>query len=348
MDKKYIIGIVTILILGLGIYIWFSSSNSTNTSSSVSQSGDNSNSNSISPTNDNIYPLGDGSNIWDEALSPFAGSDKKSYLEIVADLKSGKINFVWEVWALRKNCPEDYTPGQCDGTLLAYIDSNFDSPDREKIKELYTSYFKYENEMRQLQTPEGISFEDRYEMLKEKRRSLLGDEKSDLIFGMEESQVKFMEGSQNFINSTKNLNPDERVKKFEELRKKTYGSYYDSVMSREDKFDHYSMEIQLREKEISKLSGDDKEKKLQALEIKYFGKERAEQIAKSRKEDMLAENRLTDLGKKEQEFLSKNPNLSQKEKDQKIREMRVKILGEEEADAYARRIQFEKETGKNL
>ena len=63
---------------------------------------------------------------------------------------------------------------------------------------------------------------------------------------------------------------------------------------------------------------------------------------------MLAENRLTDLGKKEQEFLSKNPNLSQKEKDQKIREMRVKILGEEEADAYARRIQFEKETEKNL
>jgi lipase chaperone LimK len=344
MNKKILIGFILILVIGLGTYIIVTlgeDSSPGKNSASYSKFMEDPNNQQFS---DNLNPLGSDNSLWDEALSPFQGENRKAYLEILEDLRSGKINFVWEIWALRSKCPEDYTASQCDATLLAYIDKNYTSPDKEKIKDLYISYFKYENEMRQLEMPENLNFTDKYEILKEKRRSILGDEKSELIFGMEEAQVNFMEGSYNFIESTKNMSPEERVRKYEDLRKKTYGPYYENVMSREDKYDHYSVELQLRESELAGLSPEEKEAKYHSLEVKHFGKERAALIAKARKEEAQENAKLQDLAKQEEELLAKNPNLSAKEKEQKIKELRVKTLGEDEAEAYSRRIEFEKFT----
>lgn len=296
----------------------------------------------------NFNPLGQSSDFWDEALSPFRDENPKSYLEILDDLRTGKINFVWEIWALRDKCNKDYTPEQCNQTLLAYIDANYDSPGKEKLRELFESYFKYEAAIHKLELSPDMKFEDRYEILKAKRREIMGDEKSDLVFGMEEAQVIFLEGSANFIKATANMNPEERVRKYEALKKKTYGSYFESVVGREDKYDHYQTELLLREKEFeSNLSPEEKEKKLVQMETRYFGKERANDLANLRKEEVAAAQRISDYEKQEKAFLSANPSLSGKEKEKKLMELRVKAFGEEEAEAYSRRKQFEEET-KNL
>ncbi|MDZ4725644.1 MAG: lipase secretion chaperone [Leptospira sp.] len=293
----------------------------------------------------NLHPLGNNSQFWDEALSPFRDEDPKSYLEIIEDLKTGKINFVWEIWALREKCDKSYTADQCNQTLLAYIDANYESPSKEKLRELFESYFKYEQTIHKLEISSDVKFEDRYDILKNKRREIMGDEKSDLIFGMEEAQVQFLEGSSNFIQSTKNMNPDDRVRKFEELKKKTYGSYYESVVGREDKYDHYQTEIALREREFGAgLSPEDKEKKLNTLETKYFGKEKALELSKLRKDEVEAKNRISEYEKQERDFLSANPSISEKEKEKKLNDLRVKFFGTEEAEAYSRRRLLEEET----
>jgi len=298
--------------------------------------------------NPNFNPLGQSSDFWNEALSPFQDQNPKSYLEILDDLRTGKINFVWEIWALRDKCNKDYTPEQCNQTLLAYIDANYESPSKEKLKDLFESYFKYEVTLQKLELSPDMKFEDRYEILKDKRREIMGEEKSDLIFGMEESQVQFLEGSANFIQTTKNLNPEDRVRKYNDLKKKTYGSYYDSVISREDKYDHYQTELTLREKEFqSGMSPEEREKKLNAIETRYFGKEKAAELAKVRRDELAAQTKIVDYEKQEKEFLSNNPSLNAKERDKKLLEMRIKAFGEEEAEAYTRRKQFEEET-KNL
>jgi hypothetical protein len=296
----------------------------------------------------NLHPLGNQSQFWDQALSPFRDEEPKSYLEILDDLKTGKINFVWEIWALRRKCDASYTAEQCNQTLLAYIDANYESPSKEKLRDLFEGYFKYEVAIHKLEISSDVKFEDRYEILKNKRRELLGDEKADLIFGMEESQVQFIEGSANFIQSSKSLSPDERVKKYEALKRKTYGSFYESVVGREDKYDHYQTEIALREKEFqSGISPEEKEKKLSALEIKYFGKEKAADLAKLRKDEAASAMKIQDYEKQEKDFLSNNPSLNPKDKEKKLLELRVKAFGQEEAEAYTRRKQFEEET-KNL
>jgi len=60
-------------------------------------------------------------------------------------------------------------------------------------------------------------------------------------------------------------------------------------------------------------------------------------------EDNLAmEKKISDYEKQEKEFLSQNSSLSEKEKKEKLDAIRVKTLGQEEADSYASRKEFER------
>lgn len=345
MDKRISIGIIIIALVLVISYLVFGGSGSSKKKSS-SNSGEEMQDGKPHAANETLSPMGDTTGLWDEALSPFQGTEKKGYLELIADLKSGKVNFTWEVWALRRKCPADYTPIQCDETIYKFLDTKFSSPDKEKMKELFKAYFQYEDEARKMEFPSNISFQERYEILKQRRRSIVGDEKADLFFGMEESQVSFIPAAKNFIESSKNMEPNERVKKYEELRKKTYGSYLESVSSREDSFDHYQTEINLREKELAGLSGEEKEKKLASLQTKYFGKDGAERIAAANKELAAQNKKISDYEKAEQEFLSSNNGISDKDKAQKLKELRLKMLGEEDAESYARAKQFEEDAAK--
>ncbi len=115
------------------------------------------------------------------------------------------------------------------------------------------------------------------------------------------------------------------------------------MSGREDSFDHYQTEILLREKELAGLNGDDKEKKLASLQTKYFGKDGAERIAAANKEIAAQNKKIADYEKAEREFLSSNNGISEKDKEQKLKELRVKMLGEEDAESYARQKQYEEE-----
>lgn len=344
MDKRISIGLIVVALLLAISYLVFGG-NSTKKKSSSNASEETQDSKSQS-NNETLSPMGDTTGLWDEALSPFQGTEKKGYLELVEELKSGKVNFTWEVWALRRKCPDEYTPSQCDETIYKFLDTKFTSPDKEKMKELFKAYFQYESEARKMEFPANITFSEKYEILKKRRRELVGDEKADLFFGMEESQVTFIQASKNFIDSSKNMSGNERVQKYEELRKKTYGPYLDAVSKREDSFDHYQTEISLREKDLAGLSPEEKEKKMASLQTKYFGKDGAERIAAANKELAAQNKKISDYEKAEQEFLSSNNGISDKDKAQKLKELRVKMLGEEDAESYTRAKQFEEDSAK--
>ncbi|TGL87665.1 lipase [Leptospira congkakensis] len=336
--KKIIIIIVIVFIFLLGILYFLKQDSSSQSKQSLSPEEQ--------MAMERISPLGTGEGFWDEAISPFREDRTKPYLELLDELKSGKINFVWEVWALRRKCKAEYTPDQCNATIIAYIEAEYESPDKEKVKDLFLSYFRYEEEYRKWEQPTDLSFVELYEKIKAKRRDVLND-KADLIFGMEESQVSFLEGSQNFIKQSANLPAEQRVKQFEDLKKKTYGTYYDALVSREDKFDHYQVEMSLRDKEYNAISDPkEKEKYLNRIETKYFGKERAANLAEERAKESKFQESISKYESKEKEFLRENASLSASEKEKRLKEIRIQFLGsEEEADAYIRRKNIE-EAGK--
>jgi hypothetical protein len=338
MNKNFLYVAIGVIVLGLiAFFIFGKGSKSKKKAASGQEESVNSGSDS------NLYPMGSPeSNIWDDALSSFQGDDKMGYIEFLEALKTGKKNFVWEVWALRRQCPEDYTPEQCNNTIMVLIDKNYPKPENESMKALFNKYFEFEKSMREFKTPENSDFSQRYELIKEQRKKIMGNENASLIFGMEESQVEFLDASKNFFNSSKNLKGDERVSKYESLRKKTYGSYYDAILSREDKFQNYQTELELRDKDLTSLSQAEKDKKLRSIQEKFFVKEGADSIAKVQKETDEYNKKISDYQKQESEFLSANASLSDKEKAVKLEEMRIKALGKEEAEAYARRADMDK------
>ncbi len=269
------------------------------------------------------------------------------YNDFVSKLKSGEVSFVWELWAMRAKCDEAMSADQCDASILAYIEKHYSSPEKEKMLSLFKKYFQYEAEMRETDLGGARNnFNDRYDIIKKKRREILGKEDAELMFGMEEAQVDFAALGQRQINASKNLSGDERVKQYDALKKQTYGQYYDAIVKREDKFQNYSIEMSLREQDLAKLSDADRAQRVAALQEQYFGKDAAAAIAKAQAESAAEQKKLDDYEAKQKDFLAQNASLPEAEKQEKLKALRVQMLGEEEAAAYERRKQFEEAVSK--
>ncbi len=292
-----------------------------------------------------IFPMGIPSEFGEDD-SVLDSENLLNFSEFTDKLKSGEINFVWEVWKLRRLCPDDFKPDQCNDVILKHIDKSYTPPDNEQLKSLFKDYFRYEVAIRELEIPPTNKFEEKYEIIKKKRQEILRDENSKLIFGMEEAKVDFLNQEREFLESSKKLSGDERVKNYEALKKKTYGSYYENMKSREDTFSNYQTEISLREDELKKLSPEAQSTQTRAIQEKYFGKEGADRIQKSIDEASREEKKIQEYEKKASEFLSQNSGISSKEKDDKLQEIRVNLLGKEEADAYIRRKELEEALNK--
>lgn len=272
------------------------------------------------------------------------------YNEFMDDIKSGKRNFVWEIWALRKKCPKNYTFDQCNNHILSVIEKKFSSPEKEELKRIFSSYFKYEMEMREigLEKPQG-TFSERYAETKRKRREIFGEEDAKLVFGMEEAKIDFSEAASNFLKEgSKKLTGKEKVEKYNALKREIYGDYYDAMVSREDKFQNYQTEMNFMEEDFKNLSEEERTNRMRAIQIKHFGKEEVERmLAEAKKEEDLRlerENKIKSYETKEQEFLSQNKDLSSEEIEEKLKEIRVEMLGEEEAENYILKKNLEKHT----
>lgn len=325
-----ILSLVIFLAIILGLYILFSGSKISTSSIDYQKS----NIREFKESRSTKSSTGNFGNTMESSF--FDSLNLLNYNEFTEALKFGKINFVWELWALRDKCPENSTIVQCNQMILEMIDKKFNPPENEQIKKLFKQYFEYESEIVKMDAKD-LDFSKKYEELKKKRREHFSEEEAQLIFGMEEAQVNFMDKSAEFFEKTKNLSGNERVKQYEALKKKVYGNFYDSVVSREDKFDHYQTELNLREKDLSSLNEEQRQKEIRKLQEKYFGKEGADRIAQVQKEEEEYQKKLKEYEKKEANFLKENSNLKKEELEKKLKEFRVQNLGEEEAEMYTRR-----------
>ncbi|MGV3667805.1 MAG: lipase secretion chaperone [Leptospira bouyouniensis] len=264
--------------------------------------------------------------------------------EIFAKARSGELNFISELWNLRRQCPEGSTREQCHEYIKAFIQNQYSGEDAKKLLNLLTNYLKYEEAMVQLD-PSSKSYTnaERYEQIKQLRRKYFAKEDAELIFGLEEATADFSFNRKNFLDETKNLKADERIRLYEDFRKKTFGPYYNAVVSREPQYDKFETEMDLRQNELSKLSGSERDNKEREVRIRYFGKDGNERMEKVLKEIKEEEEKISKLEIEETNYLKNNPNLSDSEKEKKLMELRIKTLGSKElAEEYTRRLEYEK------
>lgn len=260
-----------------------------------------------------------------------------TYDQLMDMARRGEINLVSELWRMRRKCPEDMERYQCNLLLRQYIMDNFSPPDNERLAELLTKYLKYEEEMSAFRVPENTSLAEQYELIRQKRRELFSNDEARLVFGLEEAKYDFSRAFQDFREETKGMSGDERVAAYENLRKEVYGDYYEAMMKRQEPFQAFEVEKDLRNDEWAEMGSEAQIAETRALREKYFGPEGAERMAEV--DTMLAEEAEQNeaLRKAEEDFLRNNPELSAEEKEKRLHDIRVQHLGEDAAAAYERR-----------
>jgi hypothetical protein len=262
--------------------------------------------------------------------------DKISYKDLIEGLKTGKRNFVWELWGLRKSCSENANLDQCNSYLLEMVETNknYSAAEKEKLKELFNSYFNYESSIRESGIEKsGAEFAEKYEFLRKKRMEFFSEPDAELVFGMEESQVEFMKASSDFISDNKNLTGIEKVKKYESLKREKLGPYYDAMVKREDPYQNYQLELDLMQEDLNILSANEQNQKIRSILEKHFGSEEAERMMKEAALENEArlerEKKIAEYELKEKKFISENKDLSSYERERKLSELRIAVLGDD-------------------
>lgn len=273
-----------------------------------------------------------------------ADGDFLKFEQIISRAKTGELNLVSELWTLRRQCPEGSTREQCHEYIKAFLKNEYSEADANRLIQMLTNYLKYESAMVDLDTTSNsFSNYEKYEKVKELRRKIFSKEDANLIFGLEEATADFSFNRKNFLDETKNLSADERIRQYDAFRKKSFGNYYNALVAREPKFDRFETEMELRQQELSKLSPKDRENKEKEIRISYFGKDGNERMEKVLREIKEEEEKISRLEQEEKKFLNQNPNLSATDREKKLMEMRSEILGSKElAEEYSRRIEYER------
>ncbi|MCW7493992.1 lipase chaperone [Leptospira sp. 2 VSF19] len=264
--------------------------------------------------------------------------------EILGRAKSGELNLVSELWNLRRQCPEGSTREQCHEYIKAFLKNEYSGDDAKRLINMLSNYLKYEEAMVQLDpSSKSYSNQERYEQIKQLRRKYFSKEDAELIFGLEEATADFSFNRKNFLDETKNLKADERLRLYEDYRKKSFGNFYNAVVAREPLYDKFENEMDLRQAELSKLSGLERESKEKEVRIRYFGKDGNDRMEKVLKEMKEEEEKISKLQVAEKNLLKNYPNLSESEREKKIMELRIQTLGSKElAEEYTRRMEYEK------
>lgn len=273
-----------------------------------------------------------------QSLSMFDENIEIGFDELVKLARTGKISLVSELWRMRRKCPPTMERFECNSLLRQYLLEKFPEPGNKKLADLFVKYLKYEEEMAEYYIPGNLTLEERYERIRSKRRKFFGDGDASLLFGLEESKYDFTVSLKKFKTDNSDLSGDEKIAAYEKMKKQVYGDYYDAVVAKEPAFIRFQTEVSLRDNDFNKLNETGKSLLTRELRVKYFGDEAAKRMEKV--DGFLANERASEeaLRKAETKLLKDNPELTGAKKDQKLKELRIKHLGSEEAaNAWDRR-----------
>lgn len=279
--------------------------------------------------------------LVEQVFTMFDDEDMPTYEEFMSGLSSGKINLIWELWRLRRSCPAEMDRYQCNSRIITYLLEKYPGAGGEKLAGLIRRYLTYEEIMSETRMPDDLTMRQRYDLMREKRKDIFNAAEEALVFGMEEAKMDLADRGAAFVKDTAGMPGDQRVKAYEEMRKKTMGPYYDAFIKDEPSFDRYETEIFLRDSDFSKASSQEQTALTHSIRVRYFGEAGAARMAAAEKELATEEQQEKNYQTAEEKFLKENPSLSEAQREAALKKLRSQYMGEEDSEAYARRQQYE-------
>lgn len=282
----------------------------------------------------------------------FTEENMYSFAQLMDLARTGRISLVSELWRLRTKCGVAPVPSEqgeprmpqmnfdeCNIRIENFLREQYPAPENEKLIALFKTYLRYEDAMRRFVLPEDLPIHERYELIKKKRREFFSEADAKLIFGYEEARMATQEVLNDFVKNSTDMPAEQRVKKYYELRKATLGEYNSAFTETEPAFTRYETELMLRADEMQRKGNAATE--TQALRERYFGTAAAQHMAKVEQEIREERARIESYETAAQKLLKDSPELSEAERQKKLKDLRVAILGKDEAEAYERRMQYE-------
>jgi hypothetical protein len=203
-----------------------------------------------------------------------------SWEELLESIQLGKISLILELNELRENCKENSTIKECNQFVLKEIKNNTKDDVSKKLQDLYSKYFLFEDFI------ESLDDEDLdVEFVKQKRSKFFSNQESIILFQLEDSLNEFEEKVSEIFNSDDKLTADQKLKKYKNLKKQIYGKMHDAIVSREDPYSRYMLELRIREDEINQLPEEEANIFIQKLQVKHLGQEGAELLQQSIQEE---------------------------------------------------------------
>ena len=292
----------------------------------------------------------------EDSKSLFVQENMYTFAQLMEMARTGRISLVAELWKLRHKCEgggktaetaktdeEAASPKmnieECNLRIEAFLREQYPAPENEKMLKLFRDYVRYEDTMRHFNIPENLTVEERMVIIKKKRREVFSEADAQLIFGYEEARVATQEALTEFIQISSGMPAEQRVQKYLEIRKKSLGDYSSAYSEAEPTYTRYETELMLRGDEMQRKNSGAAE--TQAMREKYFGSEASKRMAQVDKEIQQERQKLESYEMAEQKLLKENPAMSEADRKSKLGELRVNMLGKDEAEAYERRMQYE-------
>ena len=285
-------------------------------------------------------PVSNIGEITEEAYGLFEDPSQLDYDALLEAVRTGKVSLVSELWKLRRNCPRGMSRYDCNIRIRAFIKEKYPPPGGDRLAELLGKYLTYEETMAEYAMPTDISSEERYELIKQKRREVFGSDDANLVFGLEEAKYNYTQDYKSMVADSEGLSGDEKMERFEEMRKETLGPYYEEMKAREPKFTVFEREMFFREDDMGKLDAGTRTEQTHAIRVKYFGEDGAQRMAAVDQQIAAEQEAVKNLQAAEADYLKNNNGAGDAEQEQALMELRVKYLGQEEAEAYTRRQKY--------
>ena len=285
--------------------------------------------------------------LIEEVSAMFDDVELPPFNALMDGLRSGRINLVWELWNLRRQCPENLDRYQCNSRILVYLKEKYPGENGEKLAGIIRRYLSFEEIMSETRMSDSLTMRERYNEMRKKRKEIFNAEEEALVFGMEEAKVDLGDKTAAFFKDTAGMPGDQRMKAFEDMRKKAMGPYYQAFLDDEPSFNRYETEIALRDTDFKNAGSSGSAALTESIRERYFGKEGAARMAAVEKELQENENKVKQYEDAEKKYLAENASLPQAQKDAALAKLRVQYLGAEEAEVYQRRRQYD-ESMKNL
>jgi len=297
----------------------------------------------------------------DQNRKLFTEENMYTFAQLMEMARTGRISLVAELWKLRSKCAAGGGPlGQIQGAVTTqpnakpkqkmnidecnirienFLREQYPPPENEKIIALFRHYLRFEDSMRRFAFPENATPTERYELLKKKRREFFSESDAQLLFGYDETRTATQEALNDFFKNSANMPADERVKKYYDMRKKMLGDYNSAFNESEPAYTRYETEVLLRGDEMQRQGTSATQ--TEAMREKYFGVDGAKRMAVVDQQIKEERTRIDNYEAAAQKFNRENPSLSDSDRQAKLDALRATMLGQEESDAYARRMQYE-------